>query len=264
MNRAVVALLMIVMFGGGSLASEASGHSVAVGSLALQTEINTSSSQIQCPAGTPTNIECFARTGDAVVPGLGAVHDSHSYVEEVAPAGCVPPPGADAVRLKPSTVVLTVAGKGSIDLSTGGTGCLAHTTGTLVATETFTITGGSGVYAGASGGGTLETHSSPPIGGGADIWTGTLIVPGYSFDLTPPTIKGAKNRTVRVPRNVKRVRVKYSVTAVDDVDSDVPVTCRPRSGSRFRVGRARVTCSATDTSANIRKATFTVTVKPRR
>jgi hypothetical protein len=139
-------------------------RAVVAGSFALQTEINTSNSQIQCPAGTPTNIECFARTGDAAVPGLGAVHESHNYVEEVAPAGCVAPPGADAVRLVPSTVVLTIAGKGSVDLSTSGTGCLAHTTGTLVATETFTITGGSGVYAGASGGGSLEAHSSPPWG----------------------------------------------------------------------------------------------------
>ena len=116
----------------------------------------------------------------------------------------------------------------------------------------------------ASGGGTVEIHSSGATGGGTDIWTGTLIVPGYSFDLTPPTIMGVKNRTVRVPRRAKRARVKYSVTAVDDVDSDVPVSCRPRSGSRFRVGHTRVTCSATDTSANIRTATFTVTVKPRR
>jgi hypothetical protein len=30
-----------------------------------------------------------------------------------------------------------------------------------------------------------------------------------------------------------------------------------------RAGRTRVTCSATDTSANTRKATFTVTVKRR-
>jgi hypothetical protein len=263
MNRAVVALLMVVTFGGGSLASEASGHGVAVGSLALQTEISTSSPQIACPAGSPTNVECFARTGDAVVPGLGAVHESHDYVKEITPAGCVPPPGADAVRLIPSTAVLTIAGKGSVDLSTGGTGCLSQM-GSLVATETFTITGGSGVYAGASGSGTVEIHSSGATGGGTDIWTGTLIVPGYSFDLTPPTIKGAKNRTVRVPRRAKRVRINYSVAAEDDVDSNIPVTCRPRSGSRFQIGRTRVTCSAMDTSGNTRKATFTVTVRRRR
>jgi HYR domain len=264
MSRAVVALLMIVTFGGGALVSQASGRSLAVGSLALQTAISTSNTDTPCPAGSPTNFECFARTGDAVVPGLGAVHESRDYVLEVAPAGCVPIPGADAVRRVPSTAVLTIAGKGSVDLSTGGTGCLSLLVGALIATETFTITGGSGVYAGASGGGTVEVHSSPPSGGGADIWTGTLIVPGYSFDLTPPTIKGAKNRTVRAPRRAKRVRVKYSVTAVDDVDSNVPVTCRPRSGSRFRVGRTPVTCAATDSSANPITATFTVTVRRRR
>jgi HYR domain len=119
----------------------------------------------------------------------------------------------------------------------------------------------------ALGGGTVETHFNPPGNSfsGADIWTGTLIVPGYTFDLTPPTIKGAKNRTVRVPRRAKRVRINYSVTAEDDVDSNVRVTCRPRSGFRFRVGRTtRVSCSATDASANTPKATFTVTVKRRR
>ena len=263
MNRAVVALLMTVTFAGGSLESEASGHGVAVGSLALQSEISTSNPQIQCPAGSPTTFECFARTGDAIVPGLGAVHEAHNYVKEIAPAGCVPPPGADAVRLIASTAVLTIAGKGSIDLSTSGTGCLSQM-GSLVATETFTITGGSGAYAGASGSGTVEIHSSAATGGGTDIWTGTLIVPGYSFDLTPPTIKGAKNRTARVPRRAKRVRVNYSVTAEDDVDTNIPVTCRPRSGSRFPIGRTRVTCSAMDTSGNTGRATFTVTVRRRR
>jgi hypothetical protein len=257
---------MIVTFGGGSLVSQASGHSVAVGSLALQLDIDLSNPETPCPTGSPTSFQCFTRTGSAVVPGLGAMQESHKYVLENGPAGCVPSPGADAVRLIPSTVVFTVAGKGSVDVSTSGTGCLSRD-GTLIATETFAITGGSGAYAGASGSGTIETHFNLPGTStfrGADIWAGTLIVPGYAFDLTPPTIKGAKNRAVRVPNSARRARVKYSVTAVDDVDSDVPVTCRPRSGSRFRVGRTRVTCSATDTSANTRKATFTVTVTRRR
>ena len=267
MSRAVVALLVIVTFGGGggSLLHEASGHSVAVGSLALQIDIDLSNPETPCPTGTPTTFQCFARTGSAVVPGLGAMQESHNYVLENGPAGCVPSPGADAVRLIPSTVVLTIAGKGSLDLSTSGTGCLSRD-GTLIATETFTIKGGTGAYAGASGGGTVQTHFNAPGNSfsGADIWTGTLIVPGYAFDLTPPTINGAKNRTVRVPHRAKRARIRYSVTAEDDVDPSVPVTCRPRSGSRFRVGRTRVTCSAMDTSANTRTATFTVTVRRRR
>lgn len=266
MSRTVVAMLIIVTLGGASLASEASGHGVAVGSLALQIDIDLSNPETPCPTGTPTTFQCFARTGSAVVPGLGAMQESHNYVLENGPAGCVPSPGADAVRLIPSTVVLTIAGKGAVDISTSGTGCLSRD-GTLIAKETFTITSGSGAYAGASGGGTVETHFNAPGTNtfrGADIWAGTLIVPGYPFDLTPPTIKGAKNRTVRVPHRAKRARIKYSVTAEDDVDSNVPVACRPRSGSRFRVGRTRVTCSATDTSANTSKATFTVTVRRRR
>ena len=266
MNRAVVALLLIVTFGGASLATEASGHGVAVGSLALQLDIDLSNPETPCPSGTPTAFQCFARTGSAVVPGLGSVQEAHNYVLENGPAGCVPSPGAKAVRLVPSTVVLTVAGKGSVDFSTSGTGCLSLD-GTLIAKETFTITSGSGAYAGASGSGTVETHFNPPGTGtfrGADIWAGTLTVPGYAFDLTPPTIKGAKNRTVRVPHRAKRARIHYSVTAEDDADSNVPVTCRPRSGSRFRVGRTRVTCSAMDTSANRGTATFTVTVRRRR
>ena len=266
MRKTVVALLMIVALGGGSLAAEASGHSVAVGSLALQLDIDLSNPETPCSAGSPPAFQCFTRTGSATVPGLGSVHESHTYVLENGPAGCVPSPGADAVRLVPSTVVLDIAGKGSFDLSTSGTGCLSRD-GTLIATETFTITGGSGVYAGASGGGTVETHFNLPgtdAFRGADIWTGTLTVPGYAFDLTAPTIKGAKNRTVRVPRRAKRARVKYSVTAEDNVDSNVPVTCRPRSGSRFRVGRTRVHCSATDASGNARNASFTVTIRRRR
>jgi len=257
---AIVALLT------GTLTSDAQGRGLAVGSLALQMDIELSNPETPCPTGSPTSFHCFARTGTLAVPGLGTVHESHNYVLENGPAGCVPSQGADAVRLIPSTVVLSVAGKGSVDLSTGGTGCLSRD-GTLIAAETFTITGGSGAYAGASGGGTVETHFNPPGSDtfrGADIWAGTLNVPGYTFDLMPPTIKGAKNRTVHVPRSAKRVRIKFSVTAADDVDSSLPVTFRPRSGSRFHVGRTRVTCSSTDMSANTSTATFTITVKRRR
>ena len=49
MSRAIVALLVIVTFGGGggSLLHEASGHSVAVGSLALQIDIDLSKRRIR-------------------------------------------------------------------------------------------------------------------------------------------------------------------------------------------------------------------------
>jgi hypothetical protein len=82
--------------------------------------------------------------------------------------------------------------------------------------------------------------------------------------VTPPTLTGASNRTIRVPKRLKRIRVRYAVDARDDVDGQLPVTCEPRSGSWFTVGRTRVLCSATDTSGNESGATFVVTVKRKR
>jgi hypothetical protein len=63
---------------------------------------------------------------------------------------------------------------------------------------------------------------------------------------------------------VKRARVTYKVRAVDAVDGPVRVACAPKSGSRFKIGRTRVGCSAVDQSGNEQTATFTVIVKARR
>jgi hypothetical protein len=130
------------------------------------------------------------------------------------------------------------------------------------AEEEFTITDGSGKFAGASGGGKLSHLSyGPPSLRSKDTWTGTLVVPGLNFDLTPPTISGAADKVVRAPREANRVRVSFKVTGLDDVDGTVPVSCQPRPGSRFRLGRTRVNCSAPDTSGNTQTASFAVVVK---
>ena len=92
-------------------------------------------------------------------------------------------------------------------------------------------------------------------------WTGALTVPGLEFDLTSPTLAGATNKTVRAKKGAKSARVTFKVTAQDGADGVVPVGCNPRSGSRFKIGRTRVTCSSTDSSANTAKASFTVTVR---
>lgn len=86
-------------------------------------------------------------------------------------------------------------------------------------------------------------------------------MPGLDFDTTPPAITGAVAKTVKAPKKVKSMRVRYVVTAKDAVDGAVPVTCKPRSGSSFKRGRTKVSCSATDSSGNTAKAAFTVTVK---
>jgi hypothetical protein len=215
-----------------------------------------------CPAGSPVTLACFNRTGQAVVRGLGTVNESYTYMVEDLPAGCDPQP----VRVLPATVRLNVAGNGAIEIRVAGTGCLSRVPpNPLEAEEAFTVTGGSGRYAGASGGGTLHHVSDgPPAWRATDTWTGTLVVPGLSFDLIEPTIKGAANKLVHVRGGVKRVRVAYAVTAQDDVDGTFPATCLPKSRNWFKVGRTTVRCSASDTSGNETKAMFVVTVKPRR
>ena len=75
---------------------------------------------------------------------------------------------------------------------------------------------------------------------------------------------GRHEVSVRVPKRAKQVRVTYAVSARDDVDGAVPVSCSPRSGSRFSIGRTLVICSASDGSANTGTARFAVTVKRRR
>jgi hypothetical protein len=56
-------------------------------------------------------------------------------------------------------------------------------------------------------------------------------VPTFEFDLTPPTITGAADIRVRAPRNTKRIRVRYQVSAcANDVDGAVPAACSPKSG----------------------------------
>jgi hypothetical protein len=214
-----------------------------------------------CPPGTPTEATgCFSRKGEAAVRGLGRLEESWGPVVDEMPASC----GPASLRFLPSTARFTVSGKGAIDVQVNGSKCLPFNPPSPVeGAETFTVTGGSGRFAGASGAGTIDHFSNGPGSPGRDTWSGTLAVPGIEFDLTPPTITGAADKRVRAPRNTQRIRVGYHVSARDDVDGAVPVACQPKSGSFFPVGRRTVVrCSATDTSANTQTARFAITVPP--
>jgi len=129
--------------------------------------------------------------------------------------------------------------------------------------QSFTVTGGTGIYAGASGSGTVRRSVGFSSGSfrGFETWTGTLSVPGLDFDITSPVLTGATNKTVTAKRGAKSARVTFKVTAQDDKDGALSATCLPRSGSRFRIGRTVVNCTATDTSANTTNASFKVTVR---
>jgi HYR domain len=255
-----LAILLVGLLAAFGSAGPSDGRPLAAtGTLAFRAEFAVRYPSTACPPGTPGSIECYGRTGSETVRGLGEVKESWPYRVNGSPVGCAP----DEVRVLPATVRFSVAGKGEIELQVDGSGCLARIPPAPVqGAERFTVTGGSGRYAAASGGGTI-THVSggPPAFNGTDTWTGTLVVTGVEFDLTGPVLTVPRNRTVRAPRRANRVRVKYAVSARDEVDGAIPALCRPKSGSWFAIGRARVRCSAADVSGNASTASFIVAVK---
>jgi HYR domain len=181
-----------------------------------------------------------------------------------APAAC--PSGGYQISAYPAQ--LDVRGRGTISLSVAASSqCAPAPTDILNVSQAFQIVGGTGVFAGASGSGVVSRTDTgyTDHGVGTDHWDGTITAPAWdAIDLTPPTIRGAANKLVRAPRNARRVRVRYRVTATDVTDGTVSVRCKPASGSRFKVGRStRVRCAAGDLSANIAHAASRVTVRHR-
>jgi hypothetical protein len=251
--------------------ARAGGAPVAeTGTLTLHAELSWQGSDAECPAGTPSGIECHPHPGGpALVSGLGEVTQEYLYPVVVDP----PDPeckAAGGLNLADYPASLIVKGKGEVHLWVKGIDeCLFGPPSDTVVnnTQSFTVIGGSGAYAGASGSGTVTHVAHRLVSGhaaGSDTWGGTLSVPGLDFDVTAPTITGAVDRVVRAPRRAKRARVRFKVTAEDEVDGSLPVACKPRSGSRFRLGKTRVRCSATDRSGNVSTERFTVRVKRRR
>jgi HYR domain-containing protein len=213
-----------------------------------------------CPPGSSVSQACPAATGEGAVRGLGAVKETYTEMLHMGPPLC----DAGNFKFLGYPVKWVVANKGEIDFAIAESQCVAE--GADGATVAFTVTGGTGTYAGASGSGTFSHGAKPSSDGkfrGSERWTGTLSVPGLDFDLSAPTISGAVNKVVRVKSTARRATVSYAVTASDAVDGKVPVKCAPTSGSNFKVGKTRVSCSATDSSGNTAIASFTVTVKRR-
>lgn len=93
------------------------------------------------------------------------------------------------------------------------------------------------------------------------VASGVLDVSEAALDTDAPKFSGVRNITVKAPRGAKRARTHFSIHAADAVDGTVSVSCTPRSGSSFKLGRTAVKCSATDSSGNTGTAAFTVTVK---
>ena len=147
-----------------------------------------------CPAGSPEFAICQPHAAIGVVPGLGEV--SISYVYTIFPS---PSCAGSSAQVLGYTARFTVAGRGEIDFAVAGLpDCFPTPSATIQSTtQPFTVTGGSGAYAGASGSGVVEHAGTPGLAGthGRDRWEGTVAVVGLEFDVTPPVITGAVGKT---------------------------------------------------------------------
>jgi hypothetical protein len=211
--------------------------------------------RVDCVAGIPATTNCFHNVSlrAGVFPGVGEVGPgAYTLVWDDFGAPCA------HVQAQ---IPLLVAGKGEIDLAMSFTACFVAD---LFPPAAVTVTGGTGRYAGASGSGMLTfsppTLTGPGAGNRVIAWTGTLNVPGLTFDTTPPEIAGATSKVVKT-RLRAGARARYAVSASDATDGPLPAACLPRSGSLFPVGRTTVTCSPVDSSGNATRAHFVITVK---
>lgn len=78
-------------------------------------------------------------------------------------------------------------------------------------------------------------------------------------DATPPVITAPP--VVVDATTPAGATVSYTVTATDEVDGPVPVTCLPPAGSLFAIGDTPVACTAEDAAGSVAEASFNVHIK---
>jgi hypothetical protein len=79
-------------------------------------------------------------------------------------------------------------------------------------------------------------------------------------DTTPPTLNLPDDITEQAT-GPDGAQVSFDVSAEDDVDGSVDVSCNPNSGATFPIGSTTVGCSAEDSSENEASESFVVTVE---
>jgi predicted extracellular nuclease len=81
-----------------------------------------------------------------------------------------------------------------------------------------------------------------------------------TLDAIAPVLSGPGNLVAEATGPGGAV-VSFTVTATDDLDGSVPVTCLPASGALFPLGITTVSCSASDAEGNVGQLAFQVTVR---
>lgn len=165
----------------------------------------------------------------------------------------------DAASPAPSTLTITGTGFAVLDrirlLHAGGAlDVLASDPGVVVTDEQIQIAG-----AALDG---LEISQIDAI----IALDGLEVVASLQVDITisasdqsPPAIETPGDLEIEA-ESAGGAQVDFSVSAFDDVDGPVSVTCDPASGSEFALGETIVTCTAVDAAGNEAGTTFIVRV----
>ena len=134
-------------------------------------------------------------------------------------------------------VTIDVAGKGALMISVAELGRCVAQEPSRNEPQSFTIVGGTGLYAGASGQGTVERLLGQTSSGasGRD-WTATMNVPGLEFDIVAPGITVTCRSPYALSKTAKRARVRYRVTGLDAVDGVRPLPVGLGRGRGSRLG----------------------------
>ena len=167
-------LTAAVVFGATGALDAGGGTERMTGTFNLQVAIPFVSEPGPCPPGTAVGDICHTRTTEspALIEGIGYVTATYTIV--VTFAGC--PTGTSRALSYPAR--LKIAQRGDLNLALAEyPGCLEEAK--VPATpQTFTVTGGSGAFAGASGTGAVNRVADLPGSRvfGTDTWTATINV----------------------------------------------------------------------------------------
>jgi predicted extracellular nuclease len=82
----------------------------------------------------------------------------------------------------------------------------------------------------------------------------------FRIDVTPPVLQLPPALTAEAT-GAAGAAVSFNVSAADNLDGALPVSCAPASGATFPPGVDLVSCSAVDAHGNTARGTFTVTVR---
>ena len=87
----------------------------------------------------------------------------------------------------------------------------------------------------------------------------TSRLPTGAEDALPPVITTSGNVTVPAT-SAEGAVAKFTASARDKIDGDLPTFCTPASGATFPVGKTTVSCWASNSLGKLKNTTLTVTV----